>query len=62
MARADIELKLHKDRAWLIEVFIAMPEADLMRPATPSENDPAGYWSAQDHLCTWRASRGTSTA
>jgi hypothetical protein len=48
--RAEIELKLIHDRAWLVETFIAMPEADLMRPATASENDPGSYWSAKDHL------------
>jgi hypothetical protein len=50
MDRAEIEIKLHADRAWLVQHFIDMPEDDRMRPATPSENDPSVHWSGQDHL------------
>ncbi len=50
MDRAEIETKLHADRAWLVQYFVDMPEDDRMRPATPSENDPSVHWTAQDHL------------
>ncbi len=50
MDRTEIEVKLNRDRAWLLETYAAMPEADLVRGITPSEHDPAIMWSAQDHL------------
>jgi hypothetical protein len=50
MDRTEIEAKLSRDRAWLIETVSAMPEADLLRPATPSEHDPSMSWCAKDHL------------
>lgn len=50
MDRGAIEVKLNRDRAWLLETFAALPEADLLRGATPSEHDPSTMWSAKDHL------------
>lgn len=50
MDRIEIEATIARDRAWLIETYRAMPEADLLRPATPSEHDPSSWWSAKDHL------------
>src|SRR5947209_6391469 len=50
MNRIEIEAKLNKDRAWLLETYAAMPEAELVRPVTASEHDPASLWSAKDHL------------
>jgi hypothetical protein len=48
--RIELEAKLNTDRAWLIETYGAMDPADLVRPATQSEHDPAQTWSAKDHL------------
>lgn len=50
MDRIEIEAKLNKDRAWLLETYAALLPGDLTRAATPSEHDPAVPWSALDHL------------
>ncbi len=50
MNRSEIEIKLNRDRAWLLETYAAMPPEELTRDATPSENDPNSMWSALDHL------------
>ena len=50
MNRTEIEIKLNKDRAWLLDTYAKLPETDLLRDATPSEHDPATAWSAKDHL------------
>jgi hypothetical protein len=50
MNRTEIEIKLNKDRAWLLNAFAEMPEADLGRGATQSEHDPAVMWTPKDHL------------
>jgi hypothetical protein len=48
--RTEIEIKLNRDRAWLLETYAAMPAEDLVRGVTPSEHDPSSQWSAKDHL------------
>jgi hypothetical protein len=50
MNRIEIEIKLNRDRAWLLETYAAMQPEELTRPATPSENDRASMWSLLDHL------------
>ena len=50
MDRIQIEIKLNRDRAWLIETIAALPEHELMRGVTPSEHDPDSTWSVKDHL------------
>ena len=50
MNRIELEAKLGRDRAKLIELFQGLSEADLTRDATPSEHDSSGAWSAKDHL------------
>jgi hypothetical protein len=50
MNRSEIEIKLNRDRAWLLETIAAIPEGDVTRPATQSENDASKTWSAKDHL------------
>jgi DinB family protein len=50
MNRTQIEAKLNRDRAWLIETYAAVPGEDLLRAATRSEHDPSAFWSAKDHL------------
>ncbi len=50
MDRTEIEIKLNRDRAWLLETVAALPESDLTKPATKSEGDPSVMWSAKDHL------------
>lgn len=50
MDRTEIEITLNRDRAWLLETFAALSDADVTRPATQSEHDPSSRWSAKDHL------------
>jgi hypothetical protein len=50
MNRIEIETKLNRDRAWLLEAFAAMQPDDLRRGVTRSEHDPAIMWSPADHL------------
>lgn len=50
MNRIELETKLNTDRNWLLAVYAAMPEEQLLAPATPSEHDPAVMWTAKDHL------------
>ena len=50
MNRIEIEVKLNRDRAWLLETLSGMSEADLAAPRTPSEHDPAKSWSFTDHF------------
>jgi len=45
-----IEKKLNVDRAWLLETYSGLSQAQLFDDLTPSEHDPANYWSALDHL------------
>jgi hypothetical protein len=48
--RAEIEIKLNRDRAWLLETLSAMSEDELHQPRTFSEHDPDGRWSFADHF------------
>jgi hypothetical protein len=48
--RAEIEIKLNRDRAWLLETLAAMSEEDLHAPRTFSEHDPDSRWSYADHF------------
>ena len=50
MNRTEIEIKLNRDRAWLLEAFSALSEDDLNRGITRSRHDPGALWSAKDHL------------
>lgn len=50
MNRSEIEIKLNRDRAWLLETVAGMAEEDVVKPATKSENDASKMWSAKDHL------------
>ncbi len=50
MRRIDIETKLHRDRAWLLDAYAAVSDDRLRRGLTPSEHDPSNLWSALDHL------------
>lgn len=50
MNRTEIEIKLNRDRAWLLDTFAHLSEHDLTRPATRSEHDSNASWSAKDHL------------
>src|SRR4051812_4744043 len=50
MNRIDIEIKLNRDRSWLLETLSQMSDEDLYRPRTPSEHDPAKTWSFADHF------------
>jgi hypothetical protein len=48
--RIEIEIKLNRDRAWLLETLSAMSEAELAAPRTPSEHNPEQTWSFADHF------------
>jgi hypothetical protein len=50
MNRTEIEIKLNRDRVWLLETFAAMPEGDFSRGITKSRQNPESKWSAKDHL------------
>ena len=50
MNRIEVEAKLGRDRAKLIELFEGLSEEDLTRDATPSEHDSSIAWSGRDHL------------
>lgn len=50
MNRIEIETKLNRDRAWLLDAFSQMPEEDLWRGVTESEHDPSKTWTPKDHL------------
>ena len=50
MNRIQVEAKLGRDRAKLIELFEGLSNKDLTRNATPSEHDRSVAWNAKDHL------------
>ena len=50
MDRVALEIKLNRERAWLLETFAALSPEELTRGATPSEHDPASVWTPKDHL------------
>ncbi|MEX2080218.1 MAG: DinB family protein [Dehalococcoidia bacterium] len=50
MNRIEIEIKLNRDRAWLLETLSGMTAEELSAPRTPSEHDPAETWSFADHF------------
>lgn len=50
MNRIEIEVKLNRDRAWLLETLSAMDEDELRAPRTRSEHDPEKTWSFADHF------------
>ncbi|HEX2850165.1 MAG TPA: DinB family protein [Acidimicrobiales bacterium] len=50
MNRIDIEVKLSRDRAWLLETLSAMSDDELYAPRTVSEHDPSKTWSFADHF------------
>ena len=50
MDRIEIEIKLNRDRAWLLERLGAMSEDELTAPRTFSEHDAESRWSFADHF------------
>ena len=50
MNRIEIEVKLNKDRSWLLETLSAMSLDELNQPRTPSEHDANKTWSYADHF------------
>lgn len=50
MNRTELEIKLNRDRAWLLETFSEISSEDLNRGITTSRNNPESLWSAKDHL------------
>jgi hypothetical protein len=50
MNRIEIEVKLHRDRAWLLETLSQMSDEELYAPRTQSEHDPEKTWCFADHF------------
>jgi hypothetical protein len=50
MDRIEIEIKLNRDRAWLLERLGSMSAEELAAPRTFSEHDPDSRWSFADHF------------
>ena len=50
MNRIEIETKLHRDRAWLLDAYAGLSDEQLNTGITPSEHDPSNLWTALDHL------------
>ncbi len=50
MNRIELETKLNRDRAWLLETYAGLSVEDLERGVTASEHDASSLWSAKDHL------------
>ncbi len=50
MDRIEIEIKLNRDRAWLLERLGSMSAEELEAPRTFSEHDPDSRWSFADHF------------
>ena len=50
MNRIEVEIKLNRDRAWMLERLAGMDEAELHSPRTHSEHDPESTWSYADHF------------
>ena len=50
MNRIELEAKLGRDRAKLIELFDSLSKVKLTRDATASEHDRSIAWNAKDHL------------
>ncbi len=50
MNRSEIEIKLNRDRAWLLETLAEMSDEVLYAPRTFSEHDPDNRWSYADHF------------
>ncbi len=50
MNRIEIEVKLNRDRSWLLETLSGMSEDDLTAPRTASEHEADKTWSFADHF------------
>lgn len=50
MNRIDIEIKLNRDRAWMLERLAGMSEVEINAPRTTSEHDATSQWSHADHF------------
>jgi hypothetical protein len=48
--RIEIEIKLNRDRSWLLETLSQMSDEELQKPRTPSEHDPDSTWTFADHF------------
>jgi hypothetical protein len=48
--RIEIEVRLNRDRAWLLERLSAMSPEELSAPRTFSEHDSSKTWSYADHF------------
>ena len=50
MDRIEIEIKLNRDRSWLLERLSRMDDEEFRAPRTFSEHDEESRWSYADHF------------
>jgi len=50
MNRTEIEAKLNRERASLLESYASLPPEDVTRGVTQSRHEGSAHWSAKDHL------------
>lgn len=50
MDRVEIEIKLNRDRSWLLERLGSMSDEERTAPRTFSEHDDGSTWSYADHF------------
>jgi hypothetical protein len=50
MNRTELEAKLNRERASLLESYAALPAEDLSRGITTNRHEGSPQWSAKDHL------------
>jgi len=50
MNRTELEAKLDRERASLLESYAALSTEDVNRPLTVSQHEGGAHWSAKDHL------------
>jgi hypothetical protein len=48
--RIEIEIKLNRGRAEMLEAIASMTEEDIRRPRTQSQHDADTWWSYADHF------------
>jgi hypothetical protein len=50
MNRTELETRLNRERASLLESYAALSPEDVTRGVTPNRHEGSPHWSAKDHL------------
>src|SRR5262244_1478342 len=50
MNRIELEARLNRERASLLESYASLSAEDVNRPVTASQHEGGAHWSAKDHL------------